>query len=180
MIFKPDSILKDVYHIEPTRFGDDRGYFFEAYHKDKFNTQNISCDFVQSNQSQSVQHVLRGLHFQRPPKQQAKLVRVLSGHIFDVAVDIRPGSSTFGQWTGYTLDSTRHNMLFIPNYCAHGFLVLSETATVLYHCDNTYAPELEQSIRYDDPDINIKWPLSATPILSSKDEAGIFLKSLHG
>ena len=141
MKFTQDKTLKDVIYIEPKRFGDDRGYFFEAYHQDKFKENGITCDFVQSNQSKSTKGVLRGLHYQKAPKAQA--VSWVEGSIFDVAVDIRTDSPTFGKWVGYELSSDRHDMLFIPESFAHGFYVLSETATVMYMCSNTYAPELK-------------------------------------
>ena len=178
MKFSKDKQLSDVIYIEPTLFGDDRGYFFEAHHHDKFKENGITCNFVQSNQSKSSKGVLRGLHLQRSPKQQAKLVRVLEGQILDVAVDVRPNSPTFGQWTSYELNSELHNMLFIPEDFAHGFYVLSESATVFYQCSNTYEPNLEVSLRYDDPALQINWNLTETAILSPKDQNGLKLEDL--
>ena len=176
MIFTADKQLKDIIYIQPTIHGDDRGYFFESYHIDRFKHAGIHHSFVQVNQSFSQNGILRGLHFQKAPHEQAKLVKVVDGCIFDVAVDIRQTSPTFGQWTGYTLSANKHDMLFIPEGFAHGFYVVSPTATIMYHCSAVYAPSHEVSIRYDDPDIGIKWPYTSTPILSKKDQNGQFLR----
>lgn len=178
MKFTKDKACPEVIYIEPKLFGDDRGYFFEAFHQKRFQENGINEVFVQDNQSRSSKGVLRGLHYQKNPKEQAKCVRVLEGEVFDVAVDIRKDSPQFGKWTGYRLDSESKNMLYIPKGFAHGFYVLSEFATVIYKCAGYYAPDHEVSIRYDDPDINIKWPLSANPILSEKDLDAGYLSEL--
>ncbi|MAH80558.1 MAG: dTDP-4-dehydrorhamnose 3,5-epimerase [Rickettsiales bacterium] len=178
MKFRRDNKINDVIYIEPDVFGDERGYFFEAYHEDKFKEQGLQFKVVQSNQSKSRQGVLRGLHLQKAPKEQAKLVRVLDGRIFDVAVDVRQDSATFGMWTGYELNSKQNNMLFIPGGFAHGLYVLSDSATVFYQCNHVYAPESELTLRYDDPELNIDWPFEGQPILSSKDKEGFSLRQL--
>ena len=169
MKFYPNAKIRDIIYVEPTVHGDDRGYFFESYHSEKFKENGISCDLVQDNQSRSKKGILRGLHYQLAPKAQAKLVRVLEGTIFDVAVDIRKESKTYGQWAGYTLSAEKHDMLFIPAGFAHGFYVTSELATVMYKCSELYAPELEQSLIWNDPTLNIKWPIDTGPFLSDKD-----------
>jgi len=170
MKFTPTS-LSDVILIEPKLFCDDRGYFFESYHQEKFSQNGITTPFVQDNQSLSEKGTLRGLHYQNDPKAQAKLIRVLYGEIFDVAVDIRPQSPTYLRWVGMTLNSTTHQMLYIPAGFAHGFYVLSEKATITYKCSAPYAPELEKTLKWDDPKLNISWPLlpNLAPILSEKD-----------
>lgn len=157
--------------IEPRLFADDRGVFFESYNAAKFaEIGGPGHAFVQDNQSVSHAGVLRGLHYQAAPAAQGKLVRVLRGEIFDVAVDIRPNSSTFGQWEGFVLTAENHRQLWIPAGFAHGFLALSD-CEVLYKTDAYYAPALEHSIRWDDPEIGIAWPLVGPPILSPKDAA---------
>ena len=163
--------IKEVILIEPRVFTDDRGYFFECYHKEKYHAGGITVDFVQDNQSQSVQGTLRGLHYQAAPMQQAKLVRAVSGTIFDVAVDIRKGSPTYGQWVGELLSAENKKLLYIPEDFAHGFYVLSETAEIHYKCSRLYSSEHDRAIRWDDPTIHIKWPLlkNTDPILSEKD-----------
>lgn len=172
MHFIPDQILPDVILIRPTVFGDQRGYFYECYHQSKFHDAGITDTFVQDNQSQSSYGVLRGLHFQRDPKAQAKCVRAVEGSLFDVAVDVRPGSPTFGKWTGYNLSSENKHMLYIPAGFAHGFLVTSDTATLHYKCSDLYAPELEDTLLYNDPDVGIEWPIKSNYILSDKDRQG--------
>ncbi|HWP22459.1 MAG TPA: dTDP-4-dehydrorhamnose 3,5-epimerase [Candidatus Cryosericum sp.] len=164
-----ETRIQGVFTITPTVFGDERGYFMETYHAEEFRAAGIEAVFVQDNQSKSRRGVLRGLHFQvlHP---QAKLVRVISGEVFDVAVDIRKGSPTFGQWAGVTLSAENKKQFFLPRGMAHGFFVLSETAEFTYKCDEFYHPEDEGGIRWDDPDIGIEWPLNGvTPLLSEKD-----------
>jgi len=161
--------IQDVFTITPSVFGDERGYFMETYHEQEFRATGIEAVFVQDNQSKSRRGVLRGLHFQvlHP---QAKLVRVISGEVFDVAVDIRKNSPTFGQWVGVTLSADNKKQFFLPRGMAHGFFVLSETAEFTYKCDEFYHPEDEGGILWDDPDVGIEWPLNGiTPLLSEKD-----------
>jgi len=168
--------IADVLILESQIFGDDRGYFFESYNQRKFAEVGIHADFVQDNQSSSRQGVIRGLHYQIQ-KPQAKVIRVLAGSIFDVAVDLRRSSQTFGKWVGIELTSDNQRMLWIPRGFAHGFQVLSDTAEVLYKADGFYAPEFERTIRWNDPEIAINWPFG-TPTLSPKDAAGLsFLDS---
>ena len=159
--------IKDLFIIEPTVFRDTRGYFLETFHNTQYEQSGIVCNFVQDNFSFSVKHVLRGLHFQMK-KPQAKLVQVVSGHVYDVAVDIRPGSSTFGKWEGVHLTDRNNLQLFIPEGFAHGFCVLSNTAHFLYKCSDFYDPSDEYGILWSDPDISINWPVK-NPILSEKD-----------
>ena len=162
--------IPDVLIIEPKVFGDDRGFFFESFNQKTFNEavgQEIA--FVQDNHSKSAKNVLRGLHYQLPPKAQGKLVRVIQGEVFDVAVDIRKGSASYGQWVGERLSAANHKQLWIPPGFAHGFLTLSETAEFLYKTTDYYAPELERSIRWNDSDLAIDWHLDGPPRLSEKD-----------
>lgn len=169
--------IRDVLLIEPTIFEDDRGFFFESFNEDKFNAQlDKPVEFVQDNHSKSGQHVLRGLHYQIQ-QAQGKLVRVVAGEVFDVAVDIRKSSATFGQWVGAKLSASNKQQLWVPAGFAHGFLVLSESAEFLYKTTDYYAPDHERCIAWNDTDINIDWPLSNKPILSSKDSAGLALKA---
>lgn len=165
----------DVLLIEPRLFKDDRGMFYESYNQRKFSSFGLNYQFVQDNQSYSHQHVLRGMHYQLQ-QPQAKLVRVMAGKIYDVVVDIRRYSKNFGKWVGFELSSDNKVALMIPPWYAHGFLVLSEFAEVQYKASDFYAPEYERCIRWDDPDIKIKWPITASPILSAKDRQGVFLK----
>lgn len=158
MKFTPTEI-QDVILIEPEVFEDDRGYFFEVYHWEKFRKAGIHSAFIQHNQSKSVQGTLRGMHYQETPHEQGKLVRVLSGEIFDVAVDIRPDSPDFKKWVARKLSAGRKDMLYIPPGFAHGFYTLSETAEIEYKCTDLYAPQYEQTIRWDDPQFGIEWPL---------------------
>jgi dTDP-4-dehydrorhamnose 3,5-epimerase len=166
-----ETNISGVMVIDPTIFEDHRGFFLETYHKEKFQKEGVSCEFVQDNHSKSEKGTLRGLHFQLPPKSQAKLVKVIKGEIFDVGVDLRKDSPTFGKWFGVKLSEENRKMLYLPGYIAHGFYVLSETAEVTYKCSDLYAPELERSILWNDPDINIDWPIpdGAQPIISDKD-----------
>jgi dTDP-4-dehydrorhamnose 3,5-epimerase len=154
--------------IVPKRFEDERGFFLEAYKASEFEAQGLREHFVQDNHSHSTRGVLRGLHYQRPPSAQAKLVRTLSGEIFDVVVDIRQGSPTFGQWLGVTLSAKDDRMLYVPSGFAHGFCVLSEEADVVYKVSAEYAPETEGGLLWDDPDIGIRWPIG-DPNLAEKD-----------
>lgn len=168
--------IPDVLILEPRVFEDKRGFFFESYNEREFVEQTgIDVDFVQDNHSRSVKNVLRGLHYQIE-KVQAKLLRVVVGEVFDVAVDLRRRSPTFGQWVGCRLSADNKRQLWIPGGFAHGFLVLSDAAEVLYKATDYYAPEHERCIRWDDPDIDVDWPIDDTPIVSEKDEAG---DSLH-
>ena len=154
--------------IEPKAFGDDRGVFFEVYKHSDFVRAGIPAHFVQDNYSRSMRGVLRGLHYQMEPKAQGKLVRCVRGRIFDVAVDIRKGSSTYGRWEGKELSGENGLMLFIPAGFAHGFLTLSDTAEVLYKCTEEYSPQHDRGIIWNDPDINIPWAVT-DPLLSDKD-----------
>lgn len=166
--------IPDVKLIRPQVFGDARGLFLETWNRKAFEAAGLDADFVQDNHSRSSAGTLRGLHYQiRQP--QGKLVRVATGTVFDVAVDLRRSSDSFGQWVGVTLSDRNHEMLWIPGGFAHAFLVLSESADFVYKCTDYYAPEHERTIRWDDPDIAIDWPLpgSQRPILSSKDQAGV-------
>jgi dTDP-4-dehydrorhamnose 3,5-epimerase len=162
--------INDLFVLEPRVFEDPRGYFFEGYNKQKFEKENIQLDFIQDNQSKSSYGVVRGLHFQRDPKAQTKLVRALEGVIFDVAVDCRKGSPTYGKWFGIELSAENKKQLLIPKGFAHGFSVLSPTAIVFYKCDEFYAPEYDGGIAYNDPVLNIDWKIPTDKaILSEKD-----------
>jgi len=169
------SAIPDVILIEPAVFRDERGFFFESYQRQRFAEIGIPFEFVQDNHSKSVQGVLRGLHYQiRQP--QGKLVRVVVGEIFDVAVDIRKGSPTFGQWVGDYLSAENKRMIWIPPGFAHGFLVTSPEAEVIYKTTDYYAPQWERTIAWNDPALNIRWPLeNISPIISAKDAAGSLL-----
>lgn len=162
-----ETSLPGVLIIEPRILGDDRGFFLETYHAGRYGQAGIEGPFVQDNHSRSVKNTLRGLHFQEP-RSQGKLVQVFLGSVFDVAVDVRRGSPTFGQWLGTELSSENKRQLWIPAGFAHGFCVLSETADFVYKCTELYAPEAERAIAWNDPDIGIAWPISA-PLLSKKD-----------
>jgi dTDP-4-dehydrorhamnose 3,5-epimerase len=169
MEFEPTR-LPEVVLIKPRVFGDARGFFFESWQEQRFSDAGIVLPFVQDNHSQSTRHTLRGLHYQilQP---QGKLVRVTRGEVFDVAVDIRRSSPRFGQWVGVVLSDTNRHMLWAPPGFAHGYLALSDEIDFVYKCTDYYAPEHERAIRWDDPDLGIRWPLPAdvTPILSGKD-----------
>jgi dTDP-4-dehydrorhamnose 3,5-epimerase len=167
--------LPDVLLIEPRVFGDARGFFFESWNEREFERAGIRAKFVQDNHSRSEKGVLRGLHYQiRQP--QGKLVRVTEGEIFDVAVDIRRSSSTFGKWEGVRLSAQSKSMLWIPVGFAHGFCVLSDFAEVFYKATDFYAPEHERCILWNDPELKIDWPLSGAPLISPKDAAGARLR----
>lgn len=169
--------IEGVIEIRPDRFGDDRGFFSETYKRDTYAENGIDAVFVQDNHSLSRQRgVLRGLHYQLPPFAQAKLVRVTRGRVFDVAVDIRKGSPSFGKWVGLELSAEKWNQLFIPAGFAHGFVTLEADTEFLYKVDATYSPQHDRSIRYDDPDIAIEWPVFIQDIIvSAKDEKAPFL-----
>jgi dTDP-4-dehydrorhamnose 3,5-epimerase len=159
--------------VQTRRYGDARGWFAETYNRETFAGLGVACAFVQDNHSLSVRpFTLRGLHFQTPPRGQDKLVRCIRGRIFDVAVDVRRGSPTLGQWVGEELSPENGRQLFIPIGFAHGFLTLEENCEVVYKCSDTYAPEQDGGIRWDDPEIGIEWPIPAgiTPELSAKDK----------
>lgn len=167
-----ETEIQGLFIIEPDVYGDSRGYFFESFNKRRFEEQTgISVDFVQDNESRSTYGVVRGLHFQRPPHAQAKLVRVVSGRVLDVAVDLREGSPTYGKHVAVELSGENHRQVFIPKGFAHGFSVLSEEAVFQYKCDDYYAPETEGAVAWDDPDIAIDWRIPADKmILSEKDK----------
>ena len=168
-----ETDIKGVWVIEPKVFNDARGYFFEAWKKEEFESHVGPVQFVQDNESKSSRGVLRGLHYQKGEFSQAKLVRVISGTVVDVAVDIRRSSPTFGRYVAVELSAENKRQLFIPRGMAHGFLVLSDEAVFTYKVDNVYAPQAEASIRFDDPTIGIKWPIdSAEMLLSPKDRSG--------
>lgn len=167
--------IEDLYIIEPNLYGDDRGYFFESYKKEEFDKAGLVYNFVQYNQSKSRKGVLRGLHFQKTHP-QAKLVRAIDGEVFDVAVDLRKGSQTYGKWFGVILSGKNNKMMMIPRGFAHGFLVLSDTAVFTYNCDEVYYPEDEGGIIWNDPDINIDWPSVDNISLSEKDKKHPTLK----
>jgi dTDP-4-dehydrorhamnose 3,5-epimerase len=170
------SAIPDVLLIEPRVFGDARGFFFESFNQRAWErATGLAVAFVQDNHSRSARGVLRGLHYQvRQP--QGKLVRCAAGEVFDVAVDLRRSSPTFGRWVGAVLSAENKRQLWIPAGFAHGFLVLSESADFLYKTTDYYAPEFERSILWNDPDIGIEWPLAGEPILAAKDRAGLPLR----
>ncbi|OGI34924.1 MAG: dTDP-4-dehydrorhamnose 3,5-epimerase [Candidatus Moranbacteria bacterium RIFOXYA2_FULL_43_15] len=161
--------FKDAYIIKPQVFTDQRGFFLESYSKRDFEKQGITVDFVQDNHSRSTaKGVLRGLHFQKPPFAQTKLVRVTKGSVYDVIVDLRKGSETFGQWEGFRLSADSFKMLLIPKGFAHGFLTLEDDTEFMYKCDEFYHPEANAGIIWNDPDLKINWPIE-NPTLSEKD-----------
>ncbi len=166
------TTLPEVLILEPKVFGDERGFFFESYNQRDFaQATGLQVAFVQDNHSRSAKNVLRGLHYQ-VQQPQGKLVRVVQGEVFDVAVDLRKKSKTFGQWVGEILSAENKRQLWIPAGFAHGFVVLSDTAEFLYKTTDYYAPAHERCIRWDDPAIGIRWPIAAPPILAAKDAAG--------
>lgn len=165
--------LAGVLIIEPRVFGDERGVFFESFNQRAFDDAvGAHVDFVQDNHSKSSRNVLRGLHYQLPPKAQGKLMRVVQGEVFDVAVDLRKNSKTFGQWVGEVLSAENKKQMWIPAGLAHGFLTSSETAEFLYKTTDYYSPEHERRIRWDDAELGIQWPLLEDPVLSEKDLVG--------
>ena len=166
--------IPDVKLIEPEMFEDERGFFYESFNQEKFKkATGADITFVQDNHSKSMKGVLRGLHFQETPYAQGKLVRVIAGEIFDVVVDIRKGSATYGQWVGEILSVLNKKQLWVPEGFAHGFLTVSDQAEVLYKATMFYSKEHEKNILWNDPALNIKWPIDHPPILSSKDSVGI-------
>jgi len=170
--------IADVVLFTPKVFGDDRGFFFESFNAHAFEAATgLNPDFVQDNHSRSVKGVLRGLHYQLAPHAQGKLVRVVQGEVFDVAVDIRRSSPTFGKWVGAVLSAENKNQLWIPPGFAHGFVTLSDTAEFLYKTTDVYSPTSERCIAWDDQDIGIDWPIDYTPSLSGKDQLGVALAS---
>lgn len=172
-----ESEIKDVFIIEPKVYGDSRGYFMETYKESDFIEAGLDYKFIQDNQSKSKQGVLRGLHFQKTFP-QAKLVRVLEGEVYDVAVDLRKDSPTYGKHVGVILSAKNKKMFMIPRGFAHGFVVLSETATFTYKCDEFYHPEDEGGIMWNDPEIGIEWPECGEVLLSEKDKKHPSLKEL--
>ena len=170
MKFTKTKIL-DVIIIEPTLFRDNRGYFLESYNQKKFEEVVGKTSFVQDNESKSSKGVLRGLHFQKPPYEQAKLVRCVEGEVLDVAVDIRKNSKTYGQHIAVLLSGENKRQLFVPRGFAHGFLVLSDTATFAYKVDNTYAPEFDAGIRWNDKELNIQWGMEDSEVMISAKDA---------
>lgn len=170
--------IADVLIIEPRVFGDERGFFLESFNQKAFN-QALGREivFVQDSHSRSTKNVVRGLHWQVPPKAQGKLVRVVHGAVFDVAVDLREDSATYGQWVGEILTADNKKQLWIPPGFAHGFLTLSESADFLYKTTEYYSPEHERGLRWDDPTIGIAWPLTGDAVLSPKDSVAPFLAS---
>ncbi|CCI29320.1 dTDP-4-dehydrorhamnose 3,5-epimerase [Microcystis aeruginosa] len=171
--------IPDVLIIEPQVYGDDRGFFLESFNQKDFREKTgVNTTFVQDNHSMSLKNVLRGLHYQIP-NPQGKLVRVVSGSVFDVAVDARKSSPTFGQWVGCVLSAENKRIFWVPEGFAHGFLVLSERAEFLYKTTNYYYPQYEKTILWNDADLGIDWPLETPPILSPKDQAGQPFKSVE-
>ncbi|NLE43896.1 MAG: dTDP-4-dehydrorhamnose 3,5-epimerase [Chloroflexi bacterium] len=164
-----DLEIADVILIEPRQFGDDRGVFMETYRASEFQENGMDMSFVQDNYSRSRQRVLRGLHYQKSPQAQGKLVSVVRGEVFDVAVDIRRGSPTYGEWVGEVLSDANRHMLYIPPGFAHGFYVLSHEADFVYKVTAEYSAALDRGIRWDDPEIGISWPCDGVPLLSPKD-----------
>jgi dTDP-4-dehydrorhamnose 3,5-epimerase len=171
------SAIPDVLILEPKVYGDERGFFFESYNEKVLaEVAGVTAHFVQDNHSRSAKNVLRGLHYQiKQP--QGKLVRVIAGEVFDVAVDIRKNSPTFGKWTGFNLSAENKRMAWIPPGFAHGFLVLSDDAEFLYKTTDYWVPEYERCIRWNDTDLAVDWPLQGEPVLSAKDQAGIVFHS---
>lgn len=169
--------IPDVILFRPKLFGDERGFFLESWNREKFATAGFDWEFVQDNHSRSAQHILRGMHYQ-VRNTQGKLVRVTRGAVFDVAVDLRRSSPTFGKWVGAELSESNQHLLWVPPGFAHGFLVLSPSADFQYKCTDYYAPAHERSLAWNDPQVGIDWPLpaGATPSLSAKDAAGLTLR----
>ena len=175
-----ETKLPGVMLLKPKRFGDHRGFFAETYSRREFTGLGEDIEFVQDNHSLSTAvGTVRGLHFQAPPKAQAKLVRCGRGAIFDVAVDIRRGSPTYGQWVGFTLSAENGAQLYIPAGFAHGFATLEPSSEIVYKCSDYYAPETEGSLRWDDPDIGIEWPVTGPQVLSEKDAAAPLLADFN-
>lgn len=175
-----ETKIKDLYIIEPQVFGDHRGYFMESYNKNDFFEAGLTMEFVQDNESKSKKGVLRGLHFQTKHT-QGKLVRVTEGAVYDVAVDLRKGSPTYGQWEGVTLTAENKRQFYVPEGFAHGFLVLSDTAVFNYKCTDYYAPEFDGGLLWNDEDVAVEWPLEGIEevLLSEKDKIQKTLKELN-
>ncbi len=172
-----ETDIPDVLLVEPEVYGDSRGFFFESYNEREWlKHTGLQTRFVQDNHSRSVQNVLRGIHYQIQ-KPQGKLVRVVAGEVFDVAVDLRRKSPTFGRWVGECLSAENKKSLWVPEGFGHAFLVLSDMAEFLYRTTDFYAPEYERCIRWDDPELDINWPLAGDPLLSGKDSKGISFKN---
>jgi dTDP-4-dehydrorhamnose 3,5-epimerase len=172
------TAIPDVLVVEPKVFCDPRGAFFESWNRNAFSKLvGREVEFVQDNHSVSARGVLRGLHYQVAPRAQGKLVRVVAGEVFDVAVDMRRGSATFGRWVGETLSAQNRRMMWIPEGFAHGFLVLSDVAEFLYKTTDYYAPQQERTLLWNDPAVGVQWPLAGEPILKPKDAAGTPLAS---
>ena len=167
--FEPQKI-KDIILIKPKVFSDNRGFFIESYKKSDFIKNGITVEFVQDNHSKSTAHVLRGLHYQASPYSQTKLIRCIKGKIYDVAVDIRPDSTTFGQYIKVELSEENKHMLFIPEGFAHGFVVISDEAEIIYKTGGEYHPEADRGIIWNDKDLNIDWEIDFEPVLSEKDK----------
>lgn len=176
--FQP-TIIPDVVIVTPKVFGDARGYFCETYHREAFEEAGISVNFVQDNHSYSQKNVLRGLHWQAAPDTQGKLVSAIGGTIWDVAVDIRQNSKTYGQWVGVELSGDNKKMLWIPEGFAHGFVVLSDEVHLIYKCTGFYAPKSERSCIWNDQDLKIDWPINFQPIISDKDSKAPLFSSIQ-
>lgn len=180
MPFKFEELeVPGVILVTPKVFGDGRGFFMETYKKEEFEKAGIRGEFVQDNHSKSTKGVLRGLHFQKEPYSQAKLVRCLKGELLDVAVDLRDGSPTYGKHVSVVLSEKNRQIIYVPRGFAHGFLVLSKEAEFVYKADNRYSPESEGGVMWNDPDLNIKWPIK-NPVLSEKDKKWPGFKELAG
>ncbi|MEE4256550.1 MAG: dTDP-4-dehydrorhamnose 3,5-epimerase [Bacteroidales bacterium] len=173
-----ETKLPGLLIIDPNVFGDKRGYFFESYNAEVFRQAGLEMEFLQDNESCSGKGILRGLHFQEPPYEQGKLVRVARGGVMDVSVDIRKGSPTFGKWEAFELNEHNKRMLYIPPGFAHGFVTLEENTIFIYKCTNIYHKESENSIRWDDPDLNIDWGISE-PVISDKDRTAPLFRELE-
>lgn len=171
-----ETKIPDLVIIKPAVFKDDRGYFFESYNKEKFLSKGIDQNFVQDNESKSMKGVLRGLHFQKPPYTQGKLVRVMKGAVLDVAVDLRKNSSTYGQWESIILTDDNKFMYWVPPGFAHGFVTLEDHTVFFYKCTNVYNKESEGSILWNDPTLNVDWGDITAPILSGKDQEAPYFK----
>lgn len=175
-----ETFIKDLVIVEPIVFGDERGYFFESYSKTKFEKSGINIEFVQDNQSFSKKGTLRGLHYQNPPFAQSKLIRVLEGEIMDVVLDLRRYSSTYGKSFSILLSAENKKQLFVPKGFAHGFSVISDTASVMYKCDEFYNKESEGGIKFDDPSLNIDWGIDLKKvIISEKDQILPFIENCN-
>jgi dTDP-4-dehydrorhamnose 3,5-epimerase len=175
---KISTRIHDAWLLKPKVFGDARGFFLESWNRETFRQNGLDLDFVQDNHSRSSRHVLRGLHYQVGAAAQGKLVWVTSGTVFDVLVDLRRNSPTFGAWDGYVLNTETHDRLYVPPGCAHGFLVMSEVADFHYKVTTPYAPEAERALAWNDSDLSIDWPLEIgiKPILSPKDESSALFR----